>query len=169
MGQDQKINLKNEKGYTLIELIVVIVLIGLLMSFTIPRFQDSLFTDNLKGTTRNMVGLIHSLREDAISEQRSYYLWFDLEMNRYWVTYSDMTEGEKLIARDESSHLSSGVEIREIRFSDENRAMRGEVSIHFDKKGYVQPTEIHLGSDDGREFTLVLSPFLREVEIIETE
>jgi hypothetical protein len=47
--------------------------------------------------------------------------------------------------------------------------MRGEVGIHFDKKGYVQPSEIHLGSDDGREFTLVLSPFLREVEIIEKE
>jgi len=160
---------QNEKGYTLIELIIVIVLIGLLMSFTIPRFQDSLFTDSLKGAARNIVGLINSLREDAVSDERSYFLWFDLEMNRYWVTFSGMTEGEKLSAREESSQSLEGVEIREIRFSDEKGVISGEASIHFDKRGYVQPAEIHLASDDGREFTLVLSPFLRRVDILEAE
>jgi prepilin-type N-terminal cleavage/methylation domain-containing protein len=156
---------QNEKGYTLIELIVVIVLIGLLMSFTIPRFQDSLLTDDLKGATRNMVELINSLREDAVGNQKSYFLWFDLGTNRYWVSFSGMTEEENLSAREESAHSLQEVEIREIRFSTEKSVTSGEVSIHFDKRGYVQPSEIHLGSDDGRECALVLSPFLRKVEI----
>ncbi|MBW1806517.1 MAG: type II secretion system protein [Deltaproteobacteria bacterium] len=44
--------LNSREGYTLIELIVVIVLIGLIMTLSLPRFQYSMLTDDLKGSTR---------------------------------------------------------------------------------------------------------------------
>jgi general secretion pathway protein H len=43
----------------------------------------------------------------------------------------------------------------------------GETVIRFTKKGYVEQSAIHLGADDGRQFTLVLSPFLARVNIVE--
>ena len=49
---------RDRKGYTLIELIVVIVLIGLTLTLTIPRLQYAIVTDDLKATTRRMVGMI---------------------------------------------------------------------------------------------------------------
>jgi hypothetical protein len=43
----------------------------------------------------------------------------------------------------------------------------GEVAIRFSKKGYVDYTAIHLGAEDGREFTIVLSPFLGTIKSYE--
>ncbi|NIR17489.1 MAG: prepilin-type N-terminal cleavage/methylation domain-containing protein, partial [Desulfobacterales bacterium] len=61
--------LRENKGFTLIELTVVVVLIGIIMTLTIPRFQTGILTDDLKATTRKMVGMIKGLRDEAIREQ----------------------------------------------------------------------------------------------------
>jgi prepilin-type N-terminal cleavage/methylation domain-containing protein len=61
---------KNSKGYTLIELIVVIVLFGIIFSFTAPKFRDAVLTDSLKNVTRDLIGKINILRSDAILESK---------------------------------------------------------------------------------------------------
>ena len=37
-------------------------------------------------------------------------------------------------------------------------------SIPFNKKGYTEYTLLHIGAEDGREFTLSLSPFLGSIK-----
>ena len=81
----------------MIELIVVIILIGLTLTLTIPRFQYAIVTDDLKATTRRMVGMIKGIREEAIREQKIYFLHFDLETNRFWFDSPAMTEEEREI------------------------------------------------------------------------
>ena len=71
------------------------------------------------------------------------------------------------MAREKAFNLAKGVRILDIRFKGEGKKMDGETGIRVNRKGYVQPSVIHLGSDDGREFTLVLSPFLGRVNILE--
>ncbi len=153
------------KGYTLIELTVVVVIIGLMMTLTIPRFQTAIVTDDLKATTRKMVGMIKNLREDAIREQKVYFLHFDLESNRVWIDSTAMTEEERARAVETASPLPEGVRILDIWFSSKGKKMTGQTTIRFNRKGYVQPSVIHLGSEDGREFTIELSPFLGTVKV----
>ena len=160
--------IRNSRGYTLIELIVVVVLIGLTLSLTIPRFRYALLTDDLKTTTRKMVGMINNLRNDAIREQRDYFLRFDLESNRIWVDSPAMTEAERTMALEKAFNLAEGVRILDIWFKGEGKKMAGETGIQVNRRGYVQPSVIHLGSDDGTGFTLVLNPFLRRVNILES-
>lgn len=159
--------LRNSKGYTLIELIVVVVLIGLTLTLTIPRFRYALLTDDLKTTTRKMVGMINNLRNDAIREQRDYILRFDLGVNRIWIDSPAMTEPERIMAREKAFNIAEGVRILDIRFKGEEKKMAGETGIRVNRKGYVQPSIIHLGSEDGKGFTLVLRPFLGRVNILE--
>lgn len=159
---------QHSKGFTFIELTVVILLLGLMFALTVPRFQGALLTDDLKGSTRKMIGIIKNLRNEAIREQKDYILHFDLESNRFWIDSTDMTELERATASEEASHLPDGVRIMDVWFRGEGKTMAGETAIRFNKKGYVPQSVIHLGSDDGREFTLVLSPFLRRVKVLET-
>ena len=158
--------LKRTKGYTLIELIVVIVLIGIVMTLAMPRFRYSLLTDDLKSTTRKLTGMIMNLKNEAIRNQKIQELYFDLESNRCWVETPDMTEEEQYRAREKSFDLPTGVRIMDIVFRGEGKKMIGETLIRFTKKGYIQPSIIHLGSEDGREFTLVLNPFLGSVKVL---
>ena len=158
--------LRETKGFTLIELTVVVVLIGIIMTLTVPRFQTAILTDDLKATTRKMVGLIKGLRDEAIREQRVYFLHFDLESNRFWIDSTGMTEEERARAAEKAALLPEGIRVLDIWFSSKGKKMSGQTAIRFNKKGYVQPSAIHLGSDDdGRKFTLVLSPFLGRVKV----
>lgn len=158
---------RKTKGYTLIELIVVMVLIGLMTALAVPRFRYAVLTDNLKTTTRKLVGLAKGLRSEAVREHQTFVLHFDLESNRFWIDRAGMTEEERILAREKASSLPRGVRILDIWLMGKGKKMAGEAAIRFNKNGYVQQSVIHLGADDGREFTLVLSPFLRRVKVIE--
>ncbi|MBW1852327.1 MAG: prepilin-type N-terminal cleavage/methylation domain-containing protein [Deltaproteobacteria bacterium] len=82
---------RDTKGYTLIELIVVIVLLGMIFTLTAPKFRDAILTDNLKSTTRKLVGKIKALRNKTIQNHEAQILRFDLESNMYWVESADMS------------------------------------------------------------------------------
>ena len=152
-------------GFTLIELTVVILLAGIIMSLTVPRFQQVLVSDNLKSSARKMVGKITGLRNDAIRNHRDYYLRFDLDANRYWIEYSGMTELEQMAAKEKPSTFPDDVHVLDIWFFGPGKQETGETSIRFNKKGYIQPALIHLNSDDGRQLTLVLRPFLGQIQV----
>ena len=53
----------------------------------------------------------------------------------------------------------------DVWFKGKGKKVDGDISIRFSKKGYVEQTVIHLGAEDGREFSLVLSPFLGTIKI----
>jgi prepilin-type N-terminal cleavage/methylation domain-containing protein len=48
-------------GFTLIELIVVIALLGLMLFFSLPRLQNNPFLDDSKKSSRWLIGKIQSL------------------------------------------------------------------------------------------------------------
>ncbi len=58
---------KAEKGFTLVELVVVIAILGILASFAFPRFMDlqaaarAASTNALAGSLRSAITLAHSL------------------------------------------------------------------------------------------------------------
>ncbi|HDZ90866.1 MAG TPA: prepilin-type N-terminal cleavage/methylation domain-containing protein, partial [Deltaproteobacteria bacterium] len=59
---------RDKRGYTLIELIVVVLLIGLVLTLTAPRLRDSLLSDDLKSAARRLIGITNDLRNEAIRE-----------------------------------------------------------------------------------------------------
>lgn len=160
-------NRKTKKGYTFIELTVVIFLIGLTLVLTVPRFRYEMLTDDLKATVRRMVGTIRSLRNDAIREQKIYVLCFDLGSNRYWIESADMTDEGRALEYEKALPLPGGVQILDVWSGEMGKKVDGKAAIRFTKKGYIEPSIIHLGAEDGRKFTLALSPFMGKVKVFD--
>jgi len=157
----------NSKGYTLIELTVVVILIGLIIGMVIPRFREAVLTDNLLNSTNKMIGMIKTLRNQAIREQKVYVLHLDMESNRVWFDSPSMTDEERARAAETAPALPEDVRILDVWSSGEGKKMTGEAGLRINKKGYIQQAIIHLGSQDDREFTLLISPFLRKVKVFE--
>jgi prepilin-type N-terminal cleavage/methylation domain-containing protein len=159
--------LRREQGFTLIELTVVIVIIGLTMALTMPRFRSSLLSDHLKASTRRVAILITNLSKEAVREHKDYLLYFDLSGNRYWTENPGMTEEGRLLAKENAINLPEDVQILDIWKKGDEKRITGEIPIMITKKGYIQPATIHLGSDSDRVFTLYLKTFSGKAEILE--
>ena len=154
------------RGYTLIELIVVIVLLGLMFGITVPRFRQALLNDSLDTTALRLVGLVQNLRERAISGQVSYILHFDIREKRIWSFASTASEEEQETARERAYELPADVKIQDV-WSWSNGKFFNEGTIRFSRKGYIEQSMIHLQSEDGREVSLELIPFLGSIKIHE--
>jgi len=154
-----------KQGYTLIEITIVMSLIGLFMLLTIPRFQEGILTDNLKLSIRKIIGTVKNLRNMAIRNQKDYLICFDLESNRMWTTFFTMSPEERYQAKQNAFQFPPNIQILDLAHPGMDKDTTGHATIRFFKKGYVQPTVIHLGTKDGRQSSLVLSPFLWKVKV----
>ena len=151
-------------GYTLIELVVVLVLLSLIFGITVPKFRQNLFSNSLDATSLRFIGLVQELRERAVSSQVSQVLHFDIRNNRIWFFAKNATEEEQEAARERAFELPADVRIENV-WTWRSGTFYEEGVILFSRKGYVEQSVIHLQSEDGRETSLELTPFLGSVKI----
>ena len=154
----------NARGYTLLELIVVIILLGLMFGLTVPKFRQAVLSDTLDATSLRVIGLVENLRERAISDQVSYVLHLDIRGKKLWAFAVNATEEEQETARERAYQLPADVKIEDI-WSWSNGKLYEEATIHFSRKGYIEQAMIHLQSEDGRQLSLELTPFLGAIKI----
>jgi type IV fimbrial biogenesis protein FimT len=64
-------NLTRSRGFSLVELAIVLVIFGVLMSFSVPMIQGFTSTQNLKGATENLAGQLRLARQVAIDTGKS--------------------------------------------------------------------------------------------------
>jgi prepilin-type N-terminal cleavage/methylation domain-containing protein len=156
----------NNRGYTLIELSVVVLLIGLMLLIAVPRVRDTLLNDDLKAVTRRLINSARELRYESVREQTDYVLHIDLNNPAFWSYPADTTAEKLAELRKGAFHLPEGIRIVDVRQADEARRTEGEVLIRFFRRGYVEPTIVHLAKDD-RSFTVVFNPFLQAMTVYE--
>jgi prepilin-type N-terminal cleavage/methylation domain-containing protein len=155
-----------DRGYTLIELSVVLLLIGMMMLIAVPRVRDVLLHDDLKTATRQIIGVTRELRNNAVREQVDYILRIDLSQPAFWTYSADATAEKQTEIRERATLFPDGIRIAGFRHFGEGQKVEGEASIRFFRKGYMEPTVIHLAEDD-RTFTLVFNPFLQTVGVFD--
>jgi general secretion pathway protein H len=76
-----------------------------------------------------------------------------------------MGEEEMAMARERAFKFPHGIRILDVWHRGRGKKVDGVAVIRFTKKGYVEQTVIHLGAEDGREFSLALSPFLGKIKV----
>ena len=155
-----------ERGYTLIELSVVVLLIGMMLFLAVPRVRDTLLNDNLKAAARSLIGAAQEMRNESVREQTDYLLHLDIDTPAFWTASADTTAEKRAELRKAAVRLPEGIRITDVRQADEVKKSEGEVAIRFFRRGYAEPAVIHLAKDD-RAMTLVLNPFLQSVTVHE--
>ncbi|MDY6951747.1 MAG: type II secretion system protein [Thermodesulfobacteriota bacterium] len=168
VGNRSSARLKPSQAYTLVELTVVIFMIGLMLAFTIPRIQHNLLSDDLKAATRRMIAVVRNLKDMAVRDQKVYRLHVDMESDCFWVEWDAITLEEQEEARENASRLPGEVRILDICRRQTGKKDMGDAVIHFTPRGYVEYAVIHLGRDEERAHTIVLSPFVGTIKTHDT-
>ena len=160
-------NNRHCSGFTLIELIVVISLIGLMLFFSLPRLQNNPFLDDSKQSSRWLIGKVQSLKESAIREQKQHSLNFDLDSGRIWETNESMSaEDIESAALNNSYSLPDDLRIIDIEYPQKGKIVGGQAEIIFYKAGYTDKALVHMQEGD-LYLSFLIEPFLSKVQFFE--
>ena len=165
-----KIKYCNDSAFTLIELIVVISLISILLSFSLPRLDISFFSDNERKISSWILLNVKSLKEKAVKEQTLQILNIDLDNNQMWSSSGlvpDNTEETEEIPKENAYQVPSGYRLMDVEFLNKDKISKGITEIQFYKKGYSDKALIHIENDDNIQYSYLIEPFLPHVKIIE--
>jgi general secretion pathway protein H len=76
-------------------------------------------------------------------------------------------EKDRVEKKENRLQLADAVTVRDLWSWYGGPRSSEEVVIRFNKNGYIEPTIMHLRKDDGQEISVVLSPFLGKVRIVD--
>lgn len=165
-------NRSKQQGFTLLELIIVMVLISLTASFTLPKIQSSLYSDKLSASAQRFVHLVTETAQEARARHTSFSLRFDADTTTFLavpaVAGPEIEPEEGLnnaylrLTLDDSVHLV-GIEIPQKETLTENN----ETGIVFTNKGYTRKAAVYFENDAGDQVSIMLSPFLGVARILE--
>lgn len=165
--EQQAKNDRQNLGFTLLELIVVISLLSIMLVFTVPRFHSTLFLDETKTSARWIIGKIQSLKEAAIRNQRQHTLHIDLDTERFWETDESMSAEALESAVLNAEPLPDGLKIADLEYPIRGKIDSGQTDITFYKDGHSDKVLIHL--QNGAQYvSYLIEPFLSDVTRYET-
>lgn len=157
--------LKRSAGFTLIELIVVISLLGLLLFFAMPRLPGTFRGDPGKAFARRMLTEFSELKRLALQHQRRFVLNLSLDTRRVWITDESMPEEARLQAAQNAFEIPAGINLVDVEYPLKGKISDGRAEIHFYPQGYSDPALIHMEGPAGQPLTFVIEPFLPTLRI----
>jgi prepilin-type N-terminal cleavage/methylation domain-containing protein len=152
----------DEKGFTLIELIVVTALIGIMLSLTIPSLRNTVFTDPLKATTRKTIGVVTGVREHAVRSQQPYLLHINPPESRIWYEREDAgkQDPESDTQKQGDLQFPESVRITGILVESNESSSVDETVVWISKQGYMTDLILRLEDEDGNHLNVQFYPFL---------
>lgn len=135
-----------KSGFTLLELIVVIFIISLTLTLTMPSFWNSDRND-LKKDARRLSSTLRYLYDESVGKKSVYTFFIDLE-SRTW-GFAGKRESRSFKIRGEAR-------IQDVVVPSHGEVTQGELSILFGPTGTGEPITIHLQKGEA-EYTVMFN------------
>ena len=164
----------HQKGFTLIELTVVLFLMGLFLFAAMPNVQSFLFHGDLNSVARSLKATVRLLRSKSIVTGRNTILCIDLDRGRYWGEFDtpSTAKSEPPDATPPSPVVPSQALPEGIRFVDATtirlpKRETGRVCSLFNSKGVIEETVLHLADRGDRVLTIIINAYTGRFSLYE--
>lgn len=165
---DRHIGPSSETGFTLIELIVVMVLVSIMLLVAVPNFSAFLFSDNADKVVRWITIKTKFLKERSVIEQKQYVLNVDLDANRLWISDDSVDSDEAVLEAQKNGYdLPENITLLDVTYPGRGTVTSETAAINFYQKGYSDRAVIHLADHDEKKITIVIESFLPDVKFHE--
>ncbi|MCF8055894.1 MAG: prepilin-type N-terminal cleavage/methylation domain-containing protein [Desulfocapsa sp.] len=155
----------SSRGFTLLELLIVCLLISISLGLSIPSLRSTLTSDDLAAGSRKVISLVKSSRAKAVTDQEAYLIFYDSAERKLWYQKAD---DEKTTDTSAAITLPSDVYIQDIKQAGGGSAQDTMNSgIWISREGYMDKTVIQLADMEGKSLNLVISPFLPTINVTE--
>lgn len=175
-----------ERGFTLIELMIVVVILGLVAGYASVAYRGTTQHQKLTKTVREFVGTYRELRAFAAKERRECYLEYDVANGRWrWIVYPyqdemgnwvdiegellDPDRIEGLPDRKKWKKLDKDIFIKDIQAPGPsgNEIFEEDYWIRFRADGTIPPHIIHFTTSSGLQMSLEIEELTGKVTVVE--
>ena len=162
-------------GFSLIELLGVCIILGMLATVVVVSWQALLPGTRLNAAVRNLSERLAGARSEAIARNATFEIYYDLDLERYWVRTPYRIGGGKATAyQDEERAImdltnldEAGVALHSVKIDGE-LYRDGQVFVRFDPLGASSAHTIVLYQEIfDSYFTLEVLPLTGEIRFHE--
>ena len=155
-------------GSTLIELTVVLILIGGVVTVTFPKLTGIFSGRKLMGFGREMAGTLDYARSRAVIDGRIYTVHISRQQNEYWITPEDETSDyygrEEERAEPKKWKIPEGISVKRLKL-EKRIVERFEPVIRFYPRGNSNGAEIFLETDRGDKAMIKVKSYTGRSEV----
>jgi prepilin-type N-terminal cleavage/methylation domain-containing protein len=160
-------------GFTLVELMVVVVIIGLIGGVAVVSWVAMLPNQQFNTTIRNLSECLHETRSSAIARNKEFSIIYDLDEDTYVVRTPYRLGGGFMMTDEDEGRLfqtpvdlgEAGIDIFEIHI-DDSVLTNGKAEVKFQPLGNSNYHTVQLAQPLlEREFTLELLPLTGEIRL----
>ena len=158
---------RTSSGFTLIELMVVMLLISIILAVAIPRFDAGMFQNPQKKVSRWLINTAKTLRSVAIQKRLLQTLVIDFENNKMWTT-SEVTDSEASVSKPEQTFdLPGDIRIVDIVLPENESVNSGTAHVNFYPAGFSDNVIIRFETSQAERFSFRVEPLLPKVRFYE--
>lgn len=159
-----------QKGFTLLELIIVMVLISLTASFVVPKIQSSLYSNTLRATAQGFVSLVTETAQGARAKNTAFMLRFHPDTKTF-VAHPVMREPETREEEQDKAYLriklDDSISLAGVENQQDEDDRQGINEIRFTSRGYTRKAVVYFEDESGEQVSVILSPFLGVARILD--
>lgn len=141
------LKIKSLKGFTFIEILLVVVLLSIVAVLAAPNFSNTYYNFLLSDTSHNLTYLMRYAQARAIAERTIFRLNFDTENSKYWLTKETNPEEEQF--KNVEGKLG-----RIFKISEQLKLECDLDAINFYPDGRIDKTNIYLNNKNEKFFTI---------------
>lgn len=149
-----------ERGFSLLESVVVLIIIGLSVCLVIPSFSRLSKTIELKSTVQKVSSILRYCRSEAVAKGQTYQTIFDLDKKVLMIK-------SPVLKEKEGYPIPEGIMIKEINIHSTHYDT-GSPIIEFYPNGGSSGGTI-LFSDQRREFKIIIHPLTGAIKVQSSE
>jgi general secretion pathway protein H len=165
------------EGFSLIELIIVLVILSVITALVVPRLTQSLSRMNIESTARRVASALRLARSLAVTEKVPYLAEFDMGADMLTVVsyQTSFEEGNSLESEVNQTlaprvyELTDGVHFKEGVSLDGEALTTGTFQMAFFPAGGSSGGRVVLGDDEERFFSIDVDGITGLVKINERD
>lgn len=132
--------MKQNTGFTLLEVIVVVVLIGFLVSFSIPALNTFYSQSNEKKAATDVLRALRMARSISASQNYEFRVAFDLDNQIFWLERGNRAEKSSVWMKiQDFGEFPVGIQMKTGASCNKDAASHGDGTVAADNKIQFNP------------------------------
>jgi Tfp pilus assembly protein FimT len=153
----------NQKGVTLLEMMIIAVIIGIASTLALPEFNHTMDKLRLKTAGRDVLSSLRMARSDAISQKFQFGVYFDINAKQYKLFKDLANPGSYIYDAGSDSDVVIGALPGHVNFGscsfsncavifkpDGSASTSGSIELHNTEEGYPDSLTVDVLSSTGR-------------------